>query len=66
MKLEHADIIEDAGPKLILLMEGLEIENIDDFIRRAKLGDYRNLGRIYYQRAKELIQSNAKVEARDQ
>ena len=33
--------------KLIALMEGLDIQNINDFIKQAKIGDYRNLGHRY-------------------
>ena len=46
--------IEQAEEKLLVLMEGLAIQNLGEFLRRAKIGDYRNLGEQYYQRMKEL------------
>ena len=45
--------IEQAEEKLIVLMEGLSIQNMDEFLRRAKIGDYRNLGKRYYRAAIE-------------
>ena len=38
------------------LLEGLEIQNIDDFMDKAKIGDFRNLGIAYYKSAKEKIE----------
>lgn len=41
--------------KLRALMEGLEIEKVDDFILRAKKGDYRKLGEVMQKRIKEMV-----------
>lgn len=45
--------IEQAEEKLLVLMEGLAIQSMDEFLGRAKIGDYRKLGELYYERAKE-------------
>lgn len=42
--------------KVKALLEGLDIQSIDDFMDRAKIGDYRNLGNAYYSSAKEKIE----------
>ena len=45
--------IEQAEAKLLVLMEGLAIQSMEEFLKRAKIGDYRKLGEMYYERAKE-------------
>ena len=50
--------IEQAEAKLLVLMEGLSIQHLDEFLRDAKIGDYRKLGELYYQRAKEKKSNN--------
>lgn len=40
--------------KLRAFMEGLEIENIDEFLLKGKKGDYRKLGEIMTERIKSL------------
>ena len=45
--------IEQAEAKLLVLMEGLAIQRMEEFLKRAKIGDYRKLGEMYYERAKE-------------
>lgn len=44
--------------KVKSLLEGLEIQNIHDFMDKAKIGDYKNLGRAYYSSAKEKIEKS--------
>ena len=42
--------------KIKALLEGLEIQNIEKFMREAKVGDYRNLGGAYVSAVRELIE----------
>lgn len=53
--------------KIKALLEGLEIQNIEKFMREAKVGDYRNLGKAYISavrgKIKEKAESSSKCEA---
>ncbi len=40
--------------KLKALMEGLEIQNIDSFIERAGVGDYRKLGEMHINKVRTI------------
>jgi hypothetical protein len=50
------DVIDSVSwrEKLQAFMEGLEIENIDEFLLKAKKGDYRKLGEVMTDRIKRL------------
>lgn len=50
------DVIDSVSwrEKLRAFMEGLEIENIDEFLLKAKKGDYRKLGEVMTDRIKRL------------
>lgn len=41
--------------KIKALLEGLEAQNIEKFIREAKVGDYRNYGKAYISAVREKI-----------
>lgn len=43
--------MKDEGRKLIALLEGLQIRDIERFTNRAKIGAYRNLGKRYFSKA---------------
>jgi len=58
MKLDKIPHIESAEAKLLVLMEGLCIQDLERFINLAKIGDYRKLGEQYYERMKELKSQN--------
>lgn len=41
--------------KIKALLEGLEAENIEEFMRKAKISDYRNYGKAYISAVREKI-----------
>ena len=53
--------------KIKALLEGLEIQNIEKFMREAEVVDYRNLGKAYVSavkgKIKEKAESSSKCEA---
>lgn len=50
--------IANADLKLIAFLEGLEIEQMGDFIRRADVESYGKLARLMAERTKEIIAKN--------
>ena len=47
--------IETWKEKLIAFCEGLEMNEIDDLIKTAKVEDYRNLGKLMIYKIKQMI-----------
>lgn len=41
--------------KIKALLEGLEAQNIEEFMRQAKVGDYRNYGKAYFSAVRNKI-----------
>lgn len=42
--------------KIKALLEGLEAQNIEEFMREAKVGDYRNYGKAYFSAVRNKIE----------
>lgn len=49
--------------KIKALLEGLEIQNIEKFMREARVGDYRNLGKAYITAARKIGKENAELKS---
>lgn len=50
-----ADLKDIEEIKIKALLEGLEAENIEEFMRKAKVSDYRNYGKAYVLAVKSKI-----------
>ena len=45
--------------KIKALLEGLEAENIEEFMKKAKVDDYRNYGKAYVSAVKSKIKEQS-------
>ena len=59
-RLKQCDMTVDEL-KIKALLEGLEAENIEEFMREAKVDDYRNYGKVYCSSVSGIAKENAEL-----